>query len=93
MTKTLSTRLLGAVLLAATPALAGNSGVIVQSGGGINTAEASQRGRDNAIQVVQFGEDNLARVKQRGRNNHAEIGQEGDVNEAVLDQEQRRRRR
>ncbi len=42
MLKSLSTLLLGTILLA-TPALAGNSGVIVQSGG-VNTAEASQNG-------------------------------------------------
>ena len=90
MLKTFSALLFGAALLATTPALAGNSGVIVQSGGGVNTAEATQRGRDNAVQVVQFGEDNLAAVKQRGRNNHAEIGQEGLFNDARLDQRRRR---
>jgi hypothetical protein len=84
MTKTRSVLMLGAALLSG-PALAGNSGVIVQ-GGGLNTADTYQRGHDNVSQTVQFGDDNLATTTQRGRNNHAEIGQEGTINDAVLDQ-------
>ena len=56
MTKILSTLMLGTALLA-TPALAGNSGVIVQDGV-VNTADTYQRGHDNVSQTVQFGDDN-----------------------------------
>ena len=92
MTKFLSTLMIGATLLGAAPALAGNSADVIQQGGGINTIDAKQRGRDNSFASSQDGFDNLLKLKQRGRNNDAEAFQNGDFNEVQLDQRSRRRR-
>ena len=91
MTKFLSTLMIGASLIGAAPAFAGNSADIIQQGGGVNTIEAKQRGRDNDFASSQDGYDNLLKLKQRGRNNSAGAFQNGDVNEVQLDQRSRRR--
>src|SRR5215204_5851862 len=44
MTKFLTTLMIGASLLGAAPAFAGNSADVIQQGGGLNTIEAEQRG-------------------------------------------------
>ena len=92
MTKTFATLLIGATLMGAAPALAGNSADIIQQGGGLNTIDAVQRGRDNDFASSQDGFDNLLRLKQRGRNNDAEAFQNGLFNDVQLDQASRRRR-
>ena len=92
MTKLLATLMIGATLMGAAPALAGNSADIIQQGGGVNTIDATQRGRDNSFASSQEGLDNLLKLKQRGRNNDAEAFQDGEVNEVQLDQARRRRR-
>lgn len=92
MTKTLSLLLVAATLAGASPALAGNSADIVQSGGGLNTIDAFQSGRDNDFGFDQDGEVNRADIRQRGRNNRAEGAQNGDDNDVQLDQRRRRRR-
>ncbi len=92
MTKLVSTLMIGAALVGAAPALAGNSIDVIQQGGGINTIDADQRGRDNEFASSQDGFDNLLKLKQRGRNNDAEAFQNGTFNEVQLDQRSRRRR-
>ena len=92
MTKFLTTLMIGASLLGAAPALAGNSADVIQQGGGLNTIDAEQRGRDNDFASSQEGLDNLLKLKQRGRNNNAEAFQNGLFNEVQLDQARRRRR-
>ena len=92
MTKFLSTLMIGASLIGAAPAFAGNSADIIQQGGGYNTIEAEQRGRDNDFASSQDGYDNLLKLKQRGRNNDAGIAQDGFYNDVRLDQASRRRR-
>ena len=91
MTKFLSTLMIGVTLVGAAPAFAGNSADIIQQGGGYNTIDATQRGRDNDFASSQDGYDNLLKLKQRGRNNAAGAFQNGDVNEVQLDQRKRRR--
>ena len=63
MTKLLATLMIGATLMGAAPALAGNSADITQQGGGINTIDAVQRGRDNDFASSQDGFDNLLMLK------------------------------
>ena len=92
MTKILATLMIGATLVGAAPALAGNSADVIQQGGGLNTIDAEQRGRDNDFASSQDGLDNLLKLKQRGRNNAAGAFQNGDFNEVQLDQARRRRR-
>ena len=92
MTKFLSTLMIGASLLGAAPALAGNTADVIQQGGGINTIDAEQRGRDNDFASSQDGFDNYLKLKQRGRNNDAGAFQDGDENTVDLDQRSRRRR-
>ena len=92
MTKFLSTLMIGVTLVGAAPAFAGNTADIIQQGGGINTIEAEQRGRDNDFASSQDGFDNLLKLKQRGRNNDAEAFQNGVFNDVQLDQRSRRRR-
>ena len=91
MRKTLTALMIGATLLGAAPALAGNTADVIQQGGGVNTIDAEQRGRDNDFASSQDGLDNLVKLKQRGRNNGAGIFQNGDVNEVQLDQARGRR--
>jgi hypothetical protein len=93
MTKTLSLLLIGATLIGASPALAGNSADIVQSGGGLNTIDATQHGRDNDFGFDQDGDTNRANIKQRGKNNRAEGAQNGLDNDVQLDQRRGRRGR
>jgi hypothetical protein len=90
MTKFLSTLMIGTALLGAAPALAGNELDVIQQGGGINTIDARQSGRDNSFASSQEGLDNLLKLRQRGRNNDAEAFQDGLFNE--VDVKQRRRR-
>src|ERR671912_3023091 len=92
MTKFLTTLMIGATLVGAAPAFAGNSADVIQQGGGINTIDAEQRGRDNDFASSQDRLDNLLKLKQRGRNNAAGAFQNGDGNEVQLDQRSRRRR-
>ena len=90
MTKLVSTLMIGAALFGAAPALAGNSIDVIQQGGGINTIDARQSGRDNEFASSQDGFANGLKLRQRGRNNDAEAFQNGLFNE--VDVKQRRRR-
>jgi hypothetical protein len=83
--------MIGATLLGAAPALAGNTADIIQQGGGVNTIDAVQRGRNNDFASSQTGFDNLLDLRQRGRNNSAGAFQDGVFNEVILDQRRRRR--
>ncbi len=91
MTKFLTTLMIGVTLVGAATAFAGNSDDIIQQGGGLNTIDAEQRGRDNDFASSQDGFDNLLKLKQRGRNNDAEAFQNGVFNDVILDQARRRR--
>jgi hypothetical protein len=89
--KIFATLMIGATLLAGTPALADNTADFIQEGNGINTAQVTQRGRNNDLGLIQDGQVNRADIKQRGRNNNVEGGQFGPDNDVVLDQARRRR--
>ena len=91
--KTFATLMMGAALLATTPAFAGNEIDIVQKGGGFNSASASQSGRDNDFAASQEGLFNDIEVAQKGRNNKVGAAQDGLFNEIDVIQEKRRRRR
>ena len=67
MTKILATLMIGATLVGAAPALAGNSADVIQQGGGLNTIDAEQRGRNNDAEAFQDGLFNEVDVKQRRR--------------------------
>ena len=86
MTKLLATLMIGATLMGAAPALAGNSADIIQQGGGVNTIDAVQRGRDNDFASSQDGFDNLLKLKQRGCSNAAGAFQNGLFNSVKLKQ-------
>ena len=93
--KTLATLMIGATLLGASPlltapAFAGNTADVIQTGGGINTIDATQRGRDNDFASSQDGAVNRVVLKQRGKNNSAGGFQNGPDNDYVLDQRRRR---
>ncbi len=90
--KTFATLMMGAALLATTPAFAGNEIDIVQKGGGFNSIGASQEGRDNDFASSQEGFANELGVRQKGRNNKVAGAQDGLFNDVDVIQEKRRRR-
>ena len=63
MTKLLATLMIGATLMGAAPALAGNSADIIQQGGGFNSIHAKQKGHHNDFASSQDGFDNLLKLK------------------------------
>ena len=95
--KTFATLMIGAALLGATPllgaapAFADNSIDVIQTGGGFNSIDATQKGRDNDFASSQDGFANSLKVKQRGRNNAAGAFQNGLFNDVEVDQRRRRR--
>ena len=89
MTKFLATLMVGATLLGAAPALAGNTADIIQQGGGSNSIKAKQKGQDNDFASSQDGFDNSLRLRQRGCNNAAGAFQNGVFNDVDLKQKKR----
>ena len=86
MTKTFATLMIGAALLGAAPALAGNTADIIQQGGGYNSIKAKQSGYDNDFASYQDGYANSLKLKQRGCNNTAGAFQDGLFNRVKLKQ-------
>ena len=88
MRKTLTALMIGATLLGADPALAGNTADIIQQGGGYNSIKAKQSGYDNDFAAVQDGYANRLKLKQRGCINKAGVAQDGLFNRVKLKQKQ-----
>ena len=86
MIKTLTALMLGASLLGAAPALAGNTADIIQQGGGFNSIKAKQRGHSNDFASSQDGFANSLKLKQRGCSNAAGAFQNGLFNSVKLQQ-------
>ena len=91
MTKIFATLMIGATLFGAAPALAGNTFDGIQTGGGSNSIDATQKGDDNSFASSQEGYENFLKLKQRGRNNDGEAFQDGVYNDMDVDQRSRRR--
>ncbi len=89
--KSVAALMMGAALLATTPAFADNEIDIVQTGGGFNSIGASQDGRDNDFAASQDGFANDLEVAQTGRNNKFGAAQNGLFNDADVIQKKRRR--
>ena len=86
MRKTLTALMIGATLLGAAPALAGNTADIIQQGGGFNEIKAKQKGHDNDFASSQDGFANSLKLKQRGCSNAAGAFQNGVFNSVKLKQ-------
>jgi hypothetical protein len=91
MTKIFSTLMIGAALFGAAPALADNVFDGIQTGGGSNGIEVTQKGHNNSSSTSQEGYENFLKLKQRGRNNDGEAFQDGVYNDMDVDQRSRRR--
>ncbi len=107
MIRTLGALLIGAVVLGASPALAGGAKVIQKRDGtievrgddsGLKVREAAngtlkvrQKGDDARLKVRQKGDTNAVKAKQRGDNVGAKVFQDGTVNNAKLVQKRGRR--
>ena len=86
MRKTLTALMIGAALLSAAPALAGNTADVIQQGGGFNEIKAKQKGHSNDFASSQDGFANSLKLKQRGCSNAAGAFQNGFLNSVKLKQ-------
>ena len=86
MPKTLTALMIGATLLSAAPALAGNTADIIQQGGGYNSIKAKQKGNHNDFASSQDGFANGLKLKQCGPSNAAGAFQNGLFNSVKLKQ-------